>query len=418
MEATGAAMQEAQRELLRDEIAKHERLMGPEDGLGFGVSGADDEALQQRDALLRERGGISSLQPGDDTDPDGDRVILAEFRKLGLVPDGADGNSREHWGHTDEDLHPDGPTEYGLLTHEQYETANRRYLRYHERKIRRLREQIAGPPPSTPPPRGPRVSEPPGTMLRGQGASPSHLTGGGPWSLHSLAALEVDKQMQTLWRLERQLQEGFWGRDNWKKSQIRMYGQPIGDMPFDDLILDTIKQVGLPRKWGMLPHRVDIRGRVEADPWTESQVTQEQFETVDRRFKEAMDDYIRSTGLRDARDYLQGVDLHHAGYIVGVGQQRGWGLGHMREMLGSGARREQRLQHIAQSMEMHGSGAPNTRPSAQMLQVSAARLTRKAVTGPPHAGASAPTVIAGTGLIAPAPGWHYMATGELMKDPE
>ena len=252
----------------------------------------------------------------------------------------------------------------------------------------------------------------------GRGAPPSHLTGGGPWSLHNLAALEVDKQMQTLWRLERQLQEGFWGRDNWKKSQIRMYGQPIGDMPFDDLILDTIEQVGLPRKWGMLPHRVDIRGRVEADPWTESQVTQEQFETVDRRFKEAMDDHIRSTGLRDARDYLQGVDLHHAGHIVGIGQQHGQGLDHMREMLGSGARREQRLQHIAQSMEMHGSGAPNTRPSAQMLQVSAARLTRKAVTGPPHAGASAPTVIAGTGLIAPAPGWHYMATGELMKDPE
>ena len=252
----------------------------------------------------------------------------------------------------------------------------------------------------------------------GRGAPPSHLTGGGPWSLHSLAALEVDKQMQTLWRLERQLQEGFWGRDNWKKSQIRMHGQPIGDMPFDDLILDTIEQVGLPRKWGMLPHRVDIRGRVEADPWTESRVTQEQFETVDRRFKEAMDDYIRSTGLRDARDYLQGVDLHHAGHIVGIGQQHGQGLDHMREMLGSGARREQRLQHIAQSMEMHGSGAPNTRPSAQMLQVSAARVTRKAVTGPPHAGASAPTVIAGTGLIAPAPGYHYMATGELMKDPE
>ena len=75
--------------------------------------------------------------------------------------------------------------------------------------------------------------------------------------------------MQTLWRLEGQLKEGFWVRDNMKKSQIRMYGQPIGDMPFDDLILDTIKQVGLPRKWGMLPQRVDIRGRVEADPWTE-----------------------------------------------------------------------------------------------------------------------------------------------------
>ena len=50
--------------------------------------------------------------------------------------------------------------------------------------------------------------------------------------------------------------------------------------------------------------------------------------------------------------------------------------------------------------------------------LSAARITRKAVTGPPHAGASAPTILAGTGLIAPAPGYHYMATGELMKDPD
>ena len=69
-------------------------------------------------------------------------------------------------------------------------------------------------------------------------------------------------------------------------------------------------------------------------------------------------------------------------------------------------------------MEMHGSGAPNTRPPAQVLQVSAARVTRKPVTDNPHVGASAPTIIAGTGLIAPAPGYHYMATGELMKDPE
>ena len=84
----------------------------------------------------------------------------------------------------------------------------------------------------------------------------------------------------------------------------------------------------------------------------------------------------------------------------------------------SGARREQRLQQIAQAVEMRGSGAPNTRPAPQMLQLSTARVTRKAVTGPPHAGASAPTIIAGTGLIAPAPGYHYMATGELMKDPE
>ena len=263
MAAAGAAfvagMQEVQRQLLRDEIAKHERLMAPEDSLGLGATGQDDEALLQRDALLRERGGISSLQPGDDADPDGDRVILAEFQRLGLVPNGADGNSREHWGHTDEDLHPESNI---LIGTDQYETANRRYLRYHRRKIRSLREQIAGPPPSTPPPRGPRVPGLQRTILRGRG------------------------------------------------------------------------------------------------------------------------------------------------------------LSHMREMLGSGARREQRLQHIAQAVEMHGSGAPNTRPPAQMLSVSAARVTRKPVTGDPHVGASAPTIIAGTGLTAPAPGYHYMATGELMKDPE
>ena len=103
---------------------------------------------------------------------------------------------------------------------------------------------------------------------------------------------------------------------------------------------------------------------------------------------------------------------------MAAAEQHGQGLEHMRQMLGSGARREQRLQLIAQSMEMHGSGAPNTRPLAQMLQVSTARVTRKPVTGDPHVGASAPKIIAGTGLIAPAPGWHYMATGELMKDPE
>ena len=99
-------------------------------------------------------------------------------------------------------------------------------------------------------------------------------------------------------------------------------------------------------------------------------------------------------------------------------EQAGEGLDHMREMLGSGARREQRLQQIAQAVDMRGSGAPNTRPAPQMLPLSSARVTRKAVTGPPHAGASAPTILAGTGLIAPAPGYHYMATGELMKDPD
>jgi len=69
-----------------------------------------------------------------------------------------------------------------------------------------------------------------------------------------------------------------------------------------------------------------------------------------------------------------------------------------------------------------GAGASGPGPPmsalARVLQISTARLTREPVADEPHAGASAQTVIAGTGLIAPAPGWHYMATGEYMKDPD
>lgn len=43
---------------------------------------------------------------------------------------------------------------------------------------------------------------------------------------------------------------------------------------------------------------------------------------------------------------------------------RAWQL--YTEFIGSGARREQRLQHIAQAVEMRGSGAPSTRPPAQV----------------------------------------------------
>ena len=38
-------------------------------------------------------------------------------------------------------------------------------------------------------------------------------------------------------------------------------------------------------------------------------------------------------------------------------------------------------------------------------------LVRKAARGTLHTAVEKP-------VIAPAPGWHYMATGELMKDPE
>ena len=88
---------------------------------------------------------------------------------------------------------------------------------------------------------------------------------------------------------------------------------------------------------------------------------------------------------------------------------------------------ENRLDHTEQDavqglldLSQSGSGVsgPPMGAMAQVMPVSTARVTRKPATGDPHVGASAMKTIAGTGLIAPAPGYHYMATGEYMKDPE
>eukprot|EP01046_Picozoa_sp_COSAG06_P018216 COSAG06_NODE_1260_length_10074_cov_127.640000_4_plen_106_part_00 len=45
-------------------------------------------------------------------------------------------------------------------------------------------------------------------------------------------------------------------------------------------------------------------------------------------------------------------------------------------------------------------------------------IARRTTTASRGAATARMKTIAGTGLIAPAPGYHYMATGELMKDPE
>ena len=84
---------------------------------------------------------MSSLQDGDYSDPTGDRLILEEFKRLDMVPADADGNSAQHWGHTEAGDEFDGrleshPEIYGRLTTQQYEAANRRYLAYHDRAIR------------------------------------------------------------------------------------------------------------------------------------------------------------------------------------------------------------------------------------------------------------------------------------------
>ena len=229
--------------------------------------------------------------------------------------------------------------------------------------------------------------------------------GSGPKSLQSLAHDSVQRQLRYLDHLEKTRDKGFVGRDTQQRISYALDGRYL-DGPGDSVILDTLENMGLPRIWGLSVHV----NRLAHRPLTNSEVA-----AIDAVYKPAMDQYIESTGLRQARDYLAGVDLYQTDPNE---EQTGQGLAHMREMLGSGARREQRLQHNAQAVEMRGSGAPNTRPAPQILSLSTARLARKPVTGLPHAGASAPTIIADTGLIAPAPGWHYMATGELMKDPE
>jgi hypothetical protein len=157
------ALQAVQDELVRDEalrdrIAKHTRLSNPQ----IMRTVRPEEALQQRDSFLAERGGMGSLQAGDDSDPDGDRLILEEFKRRNFVPADADGNNPAHWGHTiagDEDNGnlESHPHPYGRLQTNQYEAANRTYLRYHDRAIRRLEQALTGPPASTPPPRGRRV---------------------------------------------------------------------------------------------------------------------------------------------------------------------------------------------------------------------------------------------------------------------
>ena len=71
------------------EIEKHKRMREPEDSHGLGADG--DQAFENRDDLLYERGGLQNLQPDDDSDPAGDALILQSHKDRGFVPLNADG---------------------------------------------------------------------------------------------------------------------------------------------------------------------------------------------------------------------------------------------------------------------------------------------------------------------------------------
>ena len=118
------------------EIEKHKRMREPEDSHGLGPDG--DQAFEERDDLLYRRGGLQKLQPGDDSDPAGDAVILQNHKDMGFVPSDADGFSKEHWGHSR--IEADGDHLYNRYTDDQYEEANKRYMQYHDNQIDYLRK--------------------------------------------------------------------------------------------------------------------------------------------------------------------------------------------------------------------------------------------------------------------------------------
>ena len=131
----------------------------------------------------------------------------------------------------------------------------------------------------------------------------SEQQGSGPKSLQSLAHDSVRSQLGYLDRLEKIRDKGFLGRDTQQRIMYAQSGQ-YDDDPGDSVILDTLEKLGLPRIWGLSSYVNSLGHR----PVTNSDVA-----AIDAAYKSAMDQYIESTGLRQARDYLAGRDLHQTG---------------------------------------------------------------------------------------------------------
>ena len=125
--------------------------------------------------------------------------------------------------------------------------------------------------------------------------------GSGPKSLKTLANEVVQKELQYLPHFEREVEKGYAGRD--KQQRIDMlYGAPPLVLPErgDDVLMDALEKQGLPREWG-------LTGKWEDGP------TYEQIQAIDAKYKPALDAWVDSLGLRQAKKYLDSIDMKLTG---------------------------------------------------------------------------------------------------------
>ena len=89
----------------------------------------------------------------------------------------------------------------------------------------------------------------------------------------------------------------------WLDRQQRanmIYGGPPGVWPGDDVLMDALEEQGLPREWG-------LTGKWEQGP------TYEQIQAIDAKYKPALNAWVDSLGLRQAKKYLDNIDMKLTG---------------------------------------------------------------------------------------------------------
>ena len=123
--------------------------------------------------------------------------------------------------------------------------------------------------------------------------------GSGPKSLKTLANQAVQKELQNLPNFERAVERGYAGRDRQQRANM-IYGGPPGVWPGDDVLMDALEEQGLPREWG-------LTGKWDQGP------TYEQIQAIDKKYKPALDAWVDSLGLRQAKKYLDNIDMKLTG---------------------------------------------------------------------------------------------------------
>ena len=66
------------------------------------------------------------------------------------------------------------------------------------------------------------------------------------------------------------------------------------------MLMDALEEQGLPREWG-------LTGKWEDGP------TYEQIQAIDAKYKPALDAWVDSLGLRQAKKYLDSIDMKLTG---------------------------------------------------------------------------------------------------------